>query len=34
LAWSGALTALREITGEVTTSDILDAMFSQFCIGK
>jgi tRNA modification GTPase len=30
----GALTALGEITGEVTTSDILDAMFSQFCVGK
>lgn len=29
-----ALNALGEITGEVTTDDILDKIFSQFCIGK
>ena len=26
--------ALGEITGEVTTADILEAMFSRFCVGK
>lgn len=30
----GALNALGEITGEVTREDILDAMFSGFCVGK
>ncbi len=30
----GALTALKEITGEVGTDDILDAIFSRFCVGK
>jgi len=30
----GALDALGEITGETTTDDILDHVFSQFCIGK
>ncbi|MBI5235497.1 MAG: tRNA uridine-5-carboxymethylaminomethyl(34) synthesis GTPase MnmE [Deltaproteobacteria bacterium] len=29
-----ALTSLGEITGEVTTEDILDRIFSEFCIGK
>lgn len=29
-----ALTAMGEITGEVTTDDILDRVFSTFCIGK
>jgi len=29
-----ALGALGEITGEVTREDILDAMFSGFCVGK
>jgi tRNA modification GTPase len=29
-----ALSALGEITGEVTSSDILDAIFSGFCVGK
>lgn len=29
-----ALRALGEITGEVTTADVLDAMFSGFCVGK
>ncbi len=29
-----ALSALSEITGEVTTEDLLDRIFSQFCIGK
>jgi tRNA modification GTPase len=30
----GALEALGELTGEVTSSDILDAVFSGFCVGK
>jgi tRNA modification GTPase len=29
-----ALNALGEITGEVGTEDILDTMFSRFCVGK
>jgi tRNA modification GTPase len=29
-----AIDALGAISGEVSTSDILDAMFSQFCVGK
>lgn len=29
-----ALDCLGEITGEVTTTDILENMFSQFCVGK
>ncbi len=29
-----ALQALGEITGEVTTDDILSAMFGRFCVGK
>ena len=29
-----ALRALGEITGEVTTDEVLDAMFSGFCVGK
>ncbi len=29
-----AVDALGEITGEVTSDDILDAMFSDFCVGK
>ena len=29
-----ALTSLGEITGETTTDDILDRIFSRFCIGK
>ena len=29
-----ALAALGEITGEVTTEDILDTVFSKFCLGK
>lgn len=29
-----ALDALGEITGEVTTDDILDSIFSRFCVGK
>jgi tRNA modification GTPase len=29
-----AVTRLGEITGEVTTEDILDKIFSEFCIGK
>lgn len=29
-----ALDCLGEITGEVTTADILENMFSQFCVGK
>ena len=30
----GAVDALGEITGAVTTEDILDRVFSEFCIGK
>ena len=30
----GAIDALGEITGSVTTDDILDRIFSEFCIGK
>lgn len=30
----GALTSLKEITGEMGTDDILDAIFSRFCVGK
>ncbi|MEE8492449.1 MAG: hypothetical protein V3S25_00270, partial [Nitrospirales bacterium] len=29
-----AIDALGEITGEVTTDDILDRVFREFCIGK
>jgi tRNA modification GTPase len=29
-----ALTALGEVTGETTTDDILDQIFTRFCIGK
>jgi tRNA modification GTPase len=29
-----ALDALGEITGEVTSRDILNQIFSQFCVGK
>ena len=29
-----ALDSLGEITGEVTTDDILDSIFSRFCVGK
>jgi len=29
-----AVNALGEITGEVTTADVLEAMFSKFCVGK
>jgi tRNA modification GTPase len=29
-----AVNALGEITGEVTTADLLETMFSQFCVGK
>lgn len=30
----GALTKLSEFVGEITTEDILDRIFSEFCIGK
>jgi tRNA modification GTPase len=29
-----ALNALGEIVGQVTTEDLLDRIFGQFCIGK
>ena len=29
-----ALHYLAEITGEITTDDLLDTIFSKFCIGK
>jgi tRNA modification GTPase len=29
-----AVNALGEITGEVSTEDILEQMFSRFCVGK
>ncbi|MDR2048015.1 MAG: tRNA uridine-5-carboxymethylaminomethyl(34) synthesis GTPase MnmE [Treponema sp.] len=29
-----ALNAVGEITGEISTADILEAMFSRFCVGK
>jgi tRNA modification GTPase len=31
---SDALDALGEITGEVTSAEVLDRMFSTFCVGK
>jgi tRNA modification GTPase len=31
---SAALSALGEITGETTPEDILDSLFSNFCVGK
>ncbi|MCX8030075.1 MAG: tRNA uridine-5-carboxymethylaminomethyl(34) synthesis GTPase MnmE [Thermodesulfovibrionales bacterium] len=33
LIWD-ALNALSELTGSVTTNDILDSIFNEFCIGK
>jgi tRNA modification GTPase len=30
----GALNELSHITGEITNEDILDSIFSRFCIGK
>ena len=29
-----AVDALGEITGEVTTGDLLETMFGRFCVGK
>ncbi|MDR1319550.1 MAG: hypothetical protein LBJ90_07985 [Treponema sp.] len=29
-----AVNCLGEITGEVSTADILELMFSRFCVGK
>ena len=29
-----ALEAMKELTGEVYSEDILDVIFSEFCIGK
>ncbi|MEO0294136.1 MAG: tRNA uridine-5-carboxymethylaminomethyl(34) synthesis GTPase MnmE [candidate division WOR-3 bacterium] len=29
-----AITSLKELTGEITTEEILDSIFSKFCIGK
>ncbi len=30
----GALGALKDLTGEVTSDDVLDVIFSKFCVGK
>jgi tRNA modification GTPase len=30
----GAMNAAGEITGEITTDDVLNEIFSRFCIGK
>lgn len=30
----GALSALKDLTGEVTPDDVLDVIFSKFCLGK
>ncbi len=30
----GALKALKDLTGEVTPDDVLDVIFSKFCVGK
>jgi len=29
-----ALNSLGEITGEVTSDDVLESIFSRFCVGK
>ena len=29
-----ALRALKDLTGEVTPDDVLDVIFSKFCVGK
>ena len=29
-----AIDALAEMSGEITSADILDSMFSEFCVGK
>ncbi|MEJ2567535.1 MAG: tRNA uridine-5-carboxymethylaminomethyl(34) synthesis GTPase MnmE, partial [candidate division WOR-3 bacterium] len=29
-----AINSLKELTGEITTEDVLDNIFSNFCIGK
>jgi tRNA modification GTPase len=34
LALRGAIDALGEMTGAVYTNDLLDRIFSRFCIGK
>jgi tRNA modification GTPase len=34
LFFQSALEALGELTGEITTEDILDELFSSFCLGK
>ncbi len=34
LFFQSALDALGELTGEITTEDILDELFSSFCLGK
>ena len=34
LALRGAINALGEMTGAVYTNDLLDRIFSRFCIGK
>ena len=34
LFFQSALEALGELTGEITTEDVLDELFSSFCLGK
>ena len=34
LYFQEALSSLSELTGEVTTDDVLDVLFSSFCLGK
>jgi tRNA modification GTPase len=29
-----ALSALGEMTGEITSAEVLDRLFSRFCVGK
>ena len=34
IEWREALEALGEVTGKAVGEDLLDRIFSQFCIGK